>query len=377
LFKSGGTLDGYVSALAPAMDTAMKGNLAPLQGFLDSVGAAVHTIGSVFKISALADFSIPKLLDLFGGGTSGGGAPGGSAHPAGQQGGGGPPGGLSGGRGASAAVSGALAGANLTDIQGMVSPFTLPGDWNDLATLLFDDTESGIASLFAQYATQVASPPGGVAGAVAGIPPPTGEWANVVADGMGFIGQTMQPNGVPWDGWCEKFVNDMDVMAGYGARRHGTAYLHAIDGPLYTSPPPAGASVYFDQSWGSAGHTAIATGSGATVVTTPIADGIPGIHYADIIGARGYMGWKPPGLATGGVTYGGNPQMVVVGDGPSGEREFHFPEPELRDVIRSEGAGMTFGDINIHLAHGATYEDGKQAATGFLDEMRRRGMNPR
>ncbi len=210
---------------------------------------------------------------------------------------------------------------------------------------------------------------------------PTGAYGSVVAQAMKHLAETQQANGVTWNGWCEKFQNDMDDAAGFGSYRAGSAYLGGIHaegtGALHRDTgAPAGASVWFDQSWGPAGHAAIATGQGATTISTPIADGHNDIHYADIIGRPGYMGWAPPGMAMGGLTVGGDPHVVTVGDGPPGEREWHVPEPQLREVVREESGdgGVHFhAPITIHLAKGEGYQQGRDAMNGLLDAARQSG----
>jgi hypothetical protein len=174
-----------------------------------------------------------------------------------------------------------------------------------------------------------------------------GEWGDVVSVAQRFLGDVFMSNGTPWDGWCEKFQNDMDEIAGYGAHRHNTAFEHGASLNLNRGPAPAGASIFFDQSWGYAGHAAIATGVGNTAISTPIADGHNDIHYAPIVGSRGYMGWAPPGMKMGGVF--ATPTVVTVGDIPGRVPEVVAPQPMLKqsvkDAIMEMGNGGGGGDV--------------------------------
>jgi len=64
----------------------------------------------------------------------------------------------------------------------------------------------------------------------------------------------------------------------------------------------------------------------------------------------------------GGITVGGSPRYAVVGDGPPGQREFHMPEPELRNVIREEARpNVTFqkGAIQVDKDGNATVDQSK------------------
>jgi len=161
------------------------------------------------------------------------------------------------------------------------------------------------------------------------------EWGAVVSQAMRHLGETNQADGTTWNGWCEKFMDDMEDAAGFGSYRAPTAYLHGLHaretGALNAnSNAPAGASVWFDTSWGPAGHAAIATGNGSETISTPI-DNDPTIHYANIIGSHGYMGWAPPGMATGGVFT--SPQVVTVGDIPGRVPEIIAPQPMMKRTV--------------------------------------------
>lgn len=194
---------------------------------------------------------------------------------------------------------------------------------------------------------------GGIA-APTGPPVPTGAWGSVVDQAIRHLSETQQANGVTWNGWCEKFMDDMDDAAGFGSYRAPTAFehgIHALDiGVLRQGDPnaPAGASVWFDSSWGPAGHAAIATGRGNETISTPIADGHDDIHYANIIGNSGYMGWAPPGLAEGGYFPANDPRLAMIGEGR--HDEIVAPIPMLREVVRNESRG---GDIHVNFESGA------------------------
>lgn len=112
----------------------------------------------------------------------------------------------------------------------------------------------------------------------------------IVGTATRYLGQYRQPDGVPWAGYCEKFVGDVAVASGMGIRRHPTAIAHAYAGPLYGGRAPAGTLVFFDTSWNAAGHVGIAVGDGTMV--SALNGGVVRSTYES---TSGYMGWRPVG----------------------------------------------------------------------------------
>ncbi len=105
-----------------------------------------------------------------------------------------------------------------------------------------------------------------------------------------YLGQYRQPSGVPWAGYCEKFVGDVAAASGVGITRYPTAISHAYAGPLLKGRAPAGTLVFFDTSWNSAGHVGIAMGDGTMVSALN-----GGIVHTSYERSGGYMGWRPTG----------------------------------------------------------------------------------
>ena len=73
-----------------------------------------------------------------------------------------------------------------------------------------------------------------------------------------------------------------------GHVRYGTALSDAYAGKLYRGTAPAGALVFFDQSWNWAGHVGISMGDGTMV--SALGNGIVRTAY---VGSSGYIGWRP------------------------------------------------------------------------------------
>ncbi len=124
-------------------------------------------------------------------------------------------------------------------------------------------------------------------GSVASNVPLSGS-ALIASIAQRHLGEYRQPSGLPWAFWCEKFVGDVAAQAGVGHYRYATALADAYAGPLYRGRAPAGALVFFDQSWSYAGHVGIAMGDGTMI--SALSNGIVRTAYE---GSSGYMGWRP------------------------------------------------------------------------------------
>ena len=103
-----------------------------------------------------------------------------------------------------------------------------------------------------------------------------------------YLGQTRQPSGLPWAFWCEKFIGDVADQSGVGHYRYPTALADAYAGKIYRGHAPAGALVFFDQSWNPAGHVGIAMGDGTMI--SALGNGVVRTAYE---GSSGYIGWRP------------------------------------------------------------------------------------
>lgn len=111
--------------------------------------------------------------------------------------------------------------------------------------------------------------------------------SSIVRVAQRYLGAYRQPSGLPWAFWCEKFVGDVADGAGVGHYRYATALADAYSGPLNRGLAPAGALVFFDQSWSYAGHVGIAMGDGTMI--SALSNGVVRTTYA---GSSGYMGWR-------------------------------------------------------------------------------------
>jgi LysM repeat protein len=111
--------------------------------------------------------------------------------------------------------------------------------------------------------------------------------SSIVRVAQRYLGAYRQPSGLPWAFWCEKFVGDVADGAGVGHVRYATALADAYAGPLNHGRAPAGALVFFDQSWSYAGHVGIAMGDGTMI--SALSNGVVRTAYE---GSGGYMGWR-------------------------------------------------------------------------------------
>jgi hypothetical protein len=89
----------------------------------------------------------------------------------------------------------------------------------------------------------------------------------------------------------------------------------------------------------------------------------------------------PPGLAAGGMSVGGQPRLVMVGDGPTGQREFHTPEPDLRQIVRDESSAMQIESgaftFHIHPTPGMSEERVAELAAEAVHDVMIRGPQQR
>lgn len=108
-----------------------------------------------------------------------------------------------------------------------------------------------------------------------------------------YYGQYSRPDGVPWSGWCEKFIGDVLAEAGIAHPRYPTALADAADGPLYRGRAPAGSLVFFDQRANVDGHSGIALGDGTML--SAMSNGIVRSAYEQW---SSYLGWRPKGVTT-------------------------------------------------------------------------------
>lgn len=103
-------------------------------------------------------------------------------------------------------------------------------------------------------------------------------------------GEYYRPDGVPWVGWCEMFVENILTEAGIAHSRYGSAILDAISGPIYRGNAPAGSLVFFDQRSSPYGHVGISLGDGTML--SALGGGVVRTTYGDWIS---YLGWRPFG----------------------------------------------------------------------------------
>lgn len=112
---------------------------------------------------------------------------------------------------------------------------------------------------------------------------------NAVAWAISQIGQSHQPDGKPWDGWCDRFVGNA-----YGKTNSGyhTAYQHwqrlqarGLTHPGDRQVPYGALAFYGPVDKNPAGHVQISIGNGGFVSTGKT------IHEAGINEAGNYLGW--------------------------------------------------------------------------------------
>jgi murein DD-endopeptidase MepM/ murein hydrolase activator NlpD len=87
------------------------------------------------------------------------------------------------------------------------------------------------------------------------------------------------------------------------------------------------------------------------------------------------------GLAGGGISIGGQSRLVMVGDGPTGQREFHTPEPDLRQIVRDESSAMQIESgaftFHIHPTPGMSEERVAELAAEAVHDVMIRGPQQR
>ena len=106
-------------------------------------------------------------------------------------------------------------------------------------------------------------------------------------------GEYYRPDGVPWVGWCEMFVENVLAEAGIPQSRYDSAILDAISSPLYRGNAPAGSLVFFDQRSSPYGHVGISLGDGTML--SALGGGVVRTTYTDWFS---YLGWRPFGTIT-------------------------------------------------------------------------------
>lgn len=103
-------------------------------------------------------------------------------------------------------------------------------------------------------------------------------------------GEYYRPDGVPWVGWCEMFVENVLTEAGIAHQRYDSAILDAISSPIYRGNAPAGSLVFFDQRSSPYGHVGISLGDGTML--SALGGGVVRTTYTDWLS---YLGWRPLG----------------------------------------------------------------------------------
>lgn len=122
-------------------------------------------------------------------------------------------------------------------------------------------------------------------------PPPPSREDKGVAWAMAQKGQSHQPDGRLWRGWCDRFVANAFGRANSG---YDTAELHWQDlarrGLTRGGEPPYGALAFYAyRSWG---HVTISLGNGRVITTPLFTDPYPGVvREAGLYEIRGYRGW--------------------------------------------------------------------------------------
>ncbi len=120
--------------------------------------------------------------------------------------------------------------------------------------------------------------------------PGIGGNAAIARAALRHYGEYYRPDGVPWVGWCEMFVDNVLTEAGVSRVRYESAILDAISGPLYRGDAPAGSLVFFDQRSSPYGHVGVALGD--KTMLSALGGGVVRTSYTDW---SSYLGWRPYG----------------------------------------------------------------------------------